>query len=587
MEESEKRTAGNKELSERGQWSNKSEFFLAVAGNIIGPGNVWRFPYLCFKNGGGTFLIPYIIFAVTCGVPLFVLDICIGQYTEQCPAIFWGKLCPLAEGFGHAGYGIALYSCICYNMLLAWALFYLIASLSSPLPWTTCGNLWNTVDCEELMPNQVNTIPNNTIPNSTQGNFSISSVIEFWEARVLNISPGIEILGILNWEIFFCLLASWMACYFCIWKGVKSTGKAVYFTAIFPYVMMFLLLLRGLTLSGALNGIKYYLYPQPSRLTDPQVWIDAATQIFFSYSLGTGSSAVLGSYNKYKTNCYRDSIWLCVLNSCTSFVAGFVVFSVLGFMAERLGVDIEDVAHPGPGLAFIAYPQAVAMMPLPQLWSACFFIMLILLSLDTQFVGLELVISSATDIFPTVLRRPYRRELFVLFFCSACFCFQILMTTQGGVYLFQLIDYYGSSGACLLFMCLIETLVIGWIFGTDRIFYFIEDMCHKQPSAFFKYCWKYFTPLMCFGAFIFYLVKYKPLTYNNVYIYPNWAYGLGWFMTTFPPILVIIWGLVKLYTYSGTLKQRFKRLCTPDDELLMTQTQRAQLQIDETPMAGI
>ncbi|KAF5889840.1 sodium- and chloride-dependent GABA transporter 2-like, partial [Clarias magur] len=125
----------------------------------------------------------------------------------------------------------------------------------------------------------------------------------------------------------------------------------------------------------------------------------------------------------------------------------------------------------------------------------------------------------------------------------------------GGVYIFQLIDYYGSSGACLLFMCLIETLVIGWIFGTDRMFDVIEDMCDKPPSAFFKYCWKYFTPLMCFGALIFYLAKYKPLTYNNVYIYPNWAYGLGWFMSTFPPILVIIWGLVKLYTHSGTLKQ--------------------------------
>ncbi|KAF5889839.1 sodium- and chloride-dependent GABA transporter 2-like, partial [Clarias magur] len=124
------------------------------------------------------------------------------------------------------------------------------------------------------------------------------------------------------------------------------------------------------------------------------------------------------------------SIWLCVLNSCTSFVAGFVVFSVLGFMAEKLGVEIEDVARPGPGLAFIAYPQAVAMMPLPQLWSACFFIMLILLGLDTQFLGLELIISTAIDTFPTVLRRPFRRELFVLFFCTACFCFQILMTTQ-------------------------------------------------------------------------------------------------------------------------------------------------------------
>ncbi|GAA6102914.1 sodium- and chloride-dependent GABA transporter 3-like isoform X1 [Tachysurus ichikawai] len=582
MGESEKRTAGNKELTERGQWGNKMEFLLAMAGNIVGLGNVWRFPYLCFKNGGGAFLIPYTLFAVTCGVPLFVLDACIGQYTKQSPAKFWGRLCPLAEGFGYGSYVISMYSAIAYNMLLAWALFYLISSLSFTLPWTTCGNHWNTVNCVELTSNQ-----SNMILNSTQGNSSISSVIEFWEGRVLNISQGIDTLGTLNWEILLCLLASWVACYFCIWKGVKSTGKAVYFTATFPYVMMLLLMLRGLTLPGALTGIKYYLYPKPSYLADSQVWIDAGTQIFFSYSLATGSIAVFGSYNTYKTNSYRDCIWLCVLNSCTSFVAGFVVFSILGFMAEKLGVDMEDITESGPGLAFIAYPQAVALMPLPQLWSSCFFIMLLLLGLDTQFAGLELIISTTIDVFPNVLRRPYMRELFLLFFCTGCFCFQILMTTQGGIYIFQLIDYYGSSGASLLFMGLIESLTIGWIFGTDRMFDIIEDMCDIRPSAFFKYCWNYFTPLMCLGTLIFCIAKYKPLMYNNVYVYPNWAYGIGLFMVTISPVLVITWGLVKLYTSSGSLKERFKTVCTPDDKLPMTENQRVQLQISETIMAGI
>ncbi|KAK3523941.1 hypothetical protein QTP70_016752 [Hemibagrus guttatus] len=157
----------------------------------------------------------------------------------------------------------------------------------------------------------------------------------------------------------------------------------------------------------------------------------------------------------------------------------------------------------------------------------------------------------------------------------------------GGVYIFQLVDYYGSSGACLLFMCLIESLIIGWIFGADRMFDVIEDMCDKRPNEYFKYCWRYFTPLMCLGTFIFYMAKYKPLKYNNVYVYPNWAYGLGLFMVTFSPVLVITWGLVKLYTSSGSLKQRFKSVCTPDDKLPMTKKQRTQLQISEILMAGI
>uniref|UniRef100_A0AAR2LE15 Transporter n=1 Tax=Pygocentrus nattereri TaxID=42514 RepID=A0AAR2LE15_PYGNA len=582
MGEPERRTPAAEQMGERGQWKNKVEFLLAMAGNIIGLGNVWRFPYLCYKNGGGAFLVPYLLFAVTCGVPLFVLDTCIGQYTKESVATCWRRVCPLAEGIGHTGCLIALYSCICYNIILAWALFYLISSLSVEIQWNSCANLWNTVNCVELTSNKIN-----WTVNKTQLNFTTSAVTEFWEHRVLAISTGIEVLGNVNWEILLCLLATWIICYFCIWKGVKSTGKAVYFTAVFPYVMMLILLIRSLTLPGAMYGVTYYLYPQPSRLADPQVWIDAAMQIFFSYSLGAGSLTVLGSYNPYKNNCYRQSIWLCVVNSCTSFIAGFVVFSVLGFMAQQLGADVEDVADSGPGLAFIAYPQAVARMPLPQLWAACFFIMLIFLGLDTQFMSIEVVMSSLSDMFPTLLRRPNRRELFLLFFCTASFCFQILMTTQGGIYIFQLIDYYACSGACLLFMGLFESLVIGWIFGADQMYSVIEDMCGERPSLFFRFCWRYFTPLMCLGFFIFYMVRHQQLRYNRIYVYPDWAYALGWLCSASSLVLILAWGLIKLYTHSGTLKQRFAHLCTPDANLPLTQKQRADLQVRESLTTGI
>ncbi|XP_072518607.1 sodium- and chloride-dependent GABA transporter 2-like [Salminus brasiliensis] len=556
MGEAERRTlAAAAQTSERGQWNNKVEFLLAMAGNIVGLGNVWRFPYLCYKNGGGKQLVPYIFFSLS-------LYVCTAVETMRFAYSF---------GIGHTGCLMALYSCICYNILLAWSLFYLISSLSSETQWNSCGNLWNTVNCVELPSNKIN-----WTVSRTQMNFTVSAVTEFWERRVLAISAGIEVLGSVNWEILLCLLAAWIACYFCIWKGVKSTGKAEYFTAIFPYVMMLLLLLRSLTLPGALYGVQYYLYPQPSRLADPQVWIDAGMQIFFSYSLGAGSLTVLGSYNPYKNNCYRESIWLCVVNSCISVIAVFVVFSVLGFMAQQLEVDIENVAESGPGLAFIAYPQTVARMPLPQLWAACFFLMLVLLGLDTQFMSIEVVISSVSDMFPTALRKPKRREFFPLFFCTACFCFQILMTTQDELFLFFVL-----SSACLLFMGLFESLVIGWVFGADLMYDVIEDMCDKRPSAFFRFCWRYLTPLMCLGSFIFYMVRYQPLRYNRVYVYPDWAYVLGWFMNVSSLVLVLAWRLAKLFTHRGTLKQHFASLCTPDDKLPLTRKQRVELQMHE------
>ncbi|XP_052471795.1 sodium- and chloride-dependent GABA transporter 2-like [Carassius gibelio] len=476
------------QIEERGYWGSKAEFLLAIAGNVVGLGNVWRFPYLCYRNGGGAFLIPYLVFVVTCGVPLFLLETAMGQYTQEGAITCWRHLCPLAEGIGYAGQLILLYNCM-YTIILAWALFYLIFSFSSKLPWASCDNSWNTDGC-------INLVERNQTLNRTILIHSTPAATEFWERRVLSLSGGIEEIGKINWEILLCLIAMWIICYFCIWKGVKSTGKVVYFTATFPYVMLLALLIRGLTLDGALKGVVFYLYPEPARLSDPQVWMEAGTQIFFSYSLCFGTLISLGSYNQYNNNCYRDCFWLCLLNSATSLVAGFAVFSVLGFMANAQGVSIEEVAESGPGLAFIAYPQAVAMMPLPQLWAVCFFIMIILLGLDTQFVGTETIITSVMDMFPMVLRRSGHREIFVLLFCLTCFFGQLIMITEGGMYVFQLFDNYACNGACILFLSVFESLAMGWIFGAEKFFDIIEDMTKSRPNYIFMLCWKYLTPLV-------------------------------------------------------------------------------------------
>ncbi|XP_075888852.1 sodium- and chloride-dependent betaine transporter-like [Nelusetta ayraudi] len=298
----------------------------------------------------------------------------------------------------------------------------------------------------------------------TSGNLTKSSVSEFWERGVLSMSAGIEEVGSVKWELLLCLLACWVACYFCIWKGVRSTGKVVYFTAVFPYIMLSILLVRGLTLPGAWQGVAYYLYPDFSRLADSQVWMEACAQVLFSYGVASGTFITFGSYNKVENNCCKDSLWLCVLNSCTSFVAGFAVFSALGFMSYKQGVPMDMVVESGPGLAFIAFPQAIAMMPFPQLWAVCFFLMLILLGLDTVFAGLEAITSCVTDVFPRHMRRPWRREIFLIFFCSFIFIIQITLTTEGGVYQFQLLDYYSCSGTCMMFVCIVQCVAVGWAF---------------------------------------------------------------------------------------------------------------------------
>ncbi|XP_047675329.1 sodium- and chloride-dependent GABA transporter 2 [Tachysurus fulvidraco] len=562
----------DEKMKDRGQWSNKLEFVLSVAGEIIGLGNVWRFPYLCYKNGGGAFFIPYLIFLATCGIPVFFLETALGQYTSEGGVTCWRKISPLFEGIGYATQVIVALLNIYYIIVLAWGIFYLSFSFSWDLPWASCNNTWNTDACVEFQ-RRNDSIDQSHLENAT------SPVIEFWERRVLRISSGIDEIGELHWDMTLCLLFAWILCYFCIWKGVKSTGKVVYFTATFPYVMLLVLLIRGITLPGAWRGIRFYLYPDLGRLADPQVWMDAGTQIFFSYAICLGCLTALGSYNKYNNNCYRDCVALCFLNSGTSFVAGFAIFSILGFMSFEQNVPISEVAESGPGLAFIAYPRAVSMMPFSPLWACFFFIMIVLLGLDSQFVCVESLVTAVVDMHPSVFRRKNRRELLILAVACASFLMGLIMLTEGGMYVFQLFDYYAASGMCLLFVGVFETICIAWIYGAERFYDNIEDMIGYRPGPYIKYCWLFLTPATCFGTFAFSLIKYTPLKYNNEYVYPWWGYTLGWLLALSSMVCIPLWIVYKMCTSKGTLKERFHELTTPSPDLPITRQEQEKLQV--------
>ncbi|OCT85787.1 sodium- and chloride-dependent taurine transporter [Xenopus laevis] len=545
---------------QREKWASKIDFVLSVAGGFIGLGNVWRFPYLCYKNGGGAFLIPYFIFLFGGGLPVFFLEVALGQFTSEGGITCWEKICPAFTGIGYASIVIVSLLNVYYIVILAWGVYYLFQSFQEQLPWALCHQEWNTESCVE------DTIrKNRTLWMSMNSTNFTSPVTEFWEHKVLSLSKGIDDVGVLKWDLALCLLLTWVICFFCIWKGVRSTGKVVYFTATFPFIMLLVLLIRGVTLPGAAEGIKFYLYPDITRLADPQVWIDAGTQIFFSYAICLGAMTSLGSYNKYKYNCYRDCMLLGCLNSGTSFVSGFAIFSVLGFMAQEQGVDIADVAESGPGLAFIAYPKAVSMMPLPSFWAILFFIMLLLLGLDSQFVEVEGQITSLVDLYPSFLRKGYRREMFIAVVCILSYLLGLTMVTEGGMYMFQLFDYYAASGVCLLWVAFFECVAVAWVYGTDKFYDNIEDMIGYKPGPWMKWSWTVITPLLCVGCFIFSLAKYAPLTYNKYYVYPDWAIGLGWVLALSSMICIPLVMVFRIARSEGSLIERIKAVTAPKE----------------------
>uniref|UniRef100_H2SL71 Si:ch211-117c9.5 n=1 Tax=Takifugu rubripes TaxID=31033 RepID=H2SL71_TAKRU len=356
------------EEAERETWTRQMDFIMSCVGFAVGLGNVWRFPYLCYKNGGGEsfapqvfFLIPYLLFVFIGGIP-------------QGGVSAW-NIATLFKGLGLASMVIVFFCNTYYIMILVWgALFSLHHSFTTPLPWATCGHSWNTRTAQRI---SAQSFLNRSCAE-VEG--LRSPVIEFWERKVLRLSGGLHELGNISYELVLCLIATWIIVYFCMWKGVKSTGKVCTCTALFPYVILVVLLAHGATLPGALDGIIYYLKPDWSKLGEAQVWIDAGTQIFFSYAIGLGALTALGSYNRFHNNCYRDAFILAIINIGTSFFAGFVVFSVLGFMqAEQAWTSV------GPGLAFIAYPKAVTLLPLAPS-GQLFFFMLLALGLDSQVI---------------------------------------------------------------------------------------------------------------------------------------------------------------------------------------------------------
>uniref|UniRef100_A0A8D2DTR1 Sodium- and chloride-dependent GABA transporter 2 n=1 Tax=Sciurus vulgaris TaxID=55149 RepID=A0A8D2DTR1_SCIVU len=435
----------------------------------------------------------------------------------------------LFPGIGYASQMIVILLNIYYIIVLAWALFYLFSSFTTDLPWGSCHHEWNT--------GKVTTVVSPSF-----------SYLRWYPA------PG----GPAR-ELVLCLLLAWVICYFCNLEG-SQVHRWCNFTATFPYLMLVVLLIRGVTLPGAAQE-----FIQFSCLLPLQVWMDAGTQIFFSFAICLGCLTALGSYNKYHNNCYRDCIALCFLNSGTSFVAGFAIFSILGFMSQEQGVPISEVAESGPGLAFIAYPRAVVMLPFSPLWACCFFFMVVLLGLDILCV--ESLVTALVDMYPRMFRKKNRREILILAVSVISFLVGLVMLTEGGMYVFQLFDYYAASGICLLFVAIFESLCVAWVYGARRFYDNIEDMIGYRPWPLIKYCWLFFTPAVCMATFLFSLIKYTPLTYNKKYTYPWWGDALGWLLALSSMVCIPAWSFYKLSTLKGPFRERIRQLACPAEDL--------------------
>ncbi|CAF1069314.1 unnamed protein product [Adineta steineri] len=466
---------------ERKQWTNPIEFFLTL---------------VAFAVGLGAFLIPYTFMLIFIGAPVFYLELTLGQFTSAGPLAVW-KVNPLLRGIGYASMATNCFWGLYYMVLIAYCFYYLIASFQLVVPWSTCDNWWNTPLCTDQK-----TLANMSRTDLiSMRNMTSSPSEEYFYRRVLQISSGIENTDGMVIELVVALAIAWLICFLALSKGVQSLGKVAYFTALFPYAMLTVLIIRGATLSGAVEGIKFYMGTiNLSVLKNPSVWKDACTQVFYALSCCSGGLIAMASFNNFNNNIYRDTLAICCVTWFTSIFSGFAIFTVLGHMATKMGVSVADVAKGGPGLAFVVFPEGLSMMPFAPLWCFLFFLMMCTLGFGSEFSIMETVMASLIDEFKIYLNTPKKIILFRFCLSFIFFLVGLSMVTRGGLYVLNIVDQY-LGGFPWLIIGVIELFCISWVYGMDN---FCDDIA------------------LMLGE------ERRPKVTLDDYTYPPWALALGW-----------------------------------------------------------
>ncbi|CAN9503800.1 unnamed protein product [Ophioblennius macclurei] len=589
------------DISNRPKWDNKAQYILTCVGFCIGIGNVWRFPYLCQSHGGGAFLIPYFILLVLEGMPLLLLEFAIGQRLRKGSVGVWRAINPCLTGIGVGSMLVSLLIGLYYNTLIAWILWYLFNSFQSPLPWSQCPLNENATgyvrECQE------------------------SSTVDYYFYReTLDTSASISDSGGVHWPMVLCLLSAWTVICICYIRGIGTSGKAVYVTAILPYIVLAIFLIRGLTLKGAFSGVKFLFTPDMDELLRPETWLDAGAQVFYAFSLAWGGLISFSSYNPIHNNCVQDAVLLSAITGLTSIYAATVTYTIIGFRATEkydncmneniltllnafdlpednitasnyeaafnqlnasdhdvvLGLNIKTCdmhkllseGVEGTGLAFIVFTEAITKMPGSPVWSVLFFVMLLCLGLSTLFGNIEGVVVPLKDL--NLLPKTWPQEALTGVTCLIAFIVSLLFAQNSGLYWVTLFDNFAGS-VPLLTIGLFEMISVVYIYGIDRFNEDIKFMVGRKPCIFWQISWRLTAPLSILIILVFYLVTQaqKELTYlvwdpNSELFpalvevpYPAWINAIIFLLAGIPSLVVPVYGLCWL-VYWTCMKDKQK-----------------------------
>lgn len=472
----------------RERWLRPRHFIFAALGSAIGLGNVWRFPYLTFEYGGAAFLVAWMISLIVLGVPWLMLEFGMGRYFQSgAPGVFAG-IGKKWEWVGWWPVFAAFVIITYYTVVMAWCLHYVIGGAT--LAWGV-------------------------------GEAGAKAAGGYFFNEVLRLSPGPHVLGPPILPIVGFLILSWVAIYLIIYRGAPVIGWVSQYVVCLAWAFMFIIFVRGITLVGAADGLNFYLAPDFGALLGGDVWFAALSQIAFTLSLGMAGMFAYGAFVARRGDINNSATITSFTNCGTEFFAGFAVFSTAGFLMQAMGIGIGEVALKGLGLAFVAYPSTISMMPVAGgFFGAIFFLMFWFLAISSAYF-----LTYGGIVVPLMHKFGWSRVKTAIGVCLVCFLVGILYTTEGGLYWLDIFDR-AAAFYILLLSGVLAAIVVGWVYGADKLREHINETSDFKVGVWFDWIIKVALPVgllfvVIWGGFAEDLVA----PYGG---YPIWAASMIW-----------------------------------------------------------
>jgi len=444
-------------MAQREQWGTRLGFIMAAMGSAIGLGNIWRFPYMCYKHGGGAFLVPYFVALFVVGIPLMMLEFGLGHRSRSGAPQALAKIHPRFSWIGwwavtFVMFGIVVY----YAVIIAWCLCYLVASVT--LAW-------------------------GQDPVAFFGRF-ICTTKTIYQPPVVDaagkvVEQGGFVFGAMNWKVVAALglvwLLNWGIAFFGIRKGIERANKI--FMPLLVVLVAVMVVWSLTRFEGATGGVAHYLTPAWDKLWEAEVWTDAFGQIFFTLSLGFGIMIAYASYLPRKSDIPADALLTSLGNCLFSVFAGVAVFATLGYLASAQGTTVagleaamktKQLGLQGPGLVFKAYPVVLNSIPGGAVFGVLFFLALVVAGLSSSISIVEAFTTASLD------RFRVRRRTLTTVLCVAALLMGLLFCTGSGLYALDIVDHFLNIYG-LIVVALLECLIVGWFFSPRRLRQHLDD----------------------------------------------------------------------------------------------------------------